>query len=171
MGWFLILQYCIAFVFRHNKIVPIACPSLLFSIKKDNLLPKYLRESFVFTIFAAKFRYTHAKILTWVMQIDGFEVDGISHRGTGTLWGYDSSSGNTHRSYNEVEVVFLNHGGGSFDHIQKSVIFIMIRYLFRLHFHFALSILKMIRRTVPAIPYDRRNEELCKMHKLLKNFN
>jgi hypothetical protein len=51
-----------------------------------------------------------------------------------------------------VEVVFLNHGGGSFDHIQKSVIFIMIRYLFRLHFHFALSILKMIRRTVPAIP-------------------
>ena len=49
-------------------------------------------------------------------------------------------------------MVFLNHGGGSFDHIQKSVIFIMIRYLFRLHFHFALSILKMIRRTVPAIP-------------------
>ena len=48
-------------------------------------------------------------------------------------------------------MVFLNHGGGSFDHIQKSVIFIMIRYLFRLHFHFALSILKMIRRTVPAI--------------------
>ena len=68
-------------------------------------------------------------------------------------------------------MVFLNHGGGSFDHIQKSVIFIMIRYLFRLHFHFALSILKMIRRTVPAIPFendqenrpcdsDRRNEEL-----------
>ena len=59
-------------------------------------------------------------------------------------------------------MVFLNHGGGSFDHIQKSVIFIMIRYLFRLHFHFALSILKMIRRTVPAILIEEmKSYEKC----------
>ena len=60
-------------------------------------------------------------------------------------------------------MVFLNHGGGSFDHIQKSVIFIMIRYLFRLHFHFALSILKMIRRTVHAIPMieEMKSYEKC----------
>ncbi len=34
-----------------------------------------------------------------------------------------------------VTICFIDHGVGSPDHIQKSVIFIVIHYLFHLHFH------------------------------------
>ena len=55
-------------------------------------------------------------------------------------------------SFQIPKLCLKDHGVGSSDHIQKSVIFIMIHYLFHLHFHFVLHVLKNDRENRPRDP-------------------